>query len=111
MRFIWEDLADPALPLLVYLVTPEPPFSIQPGTFGTLLLIQNPHPFRAVCLVTVVEPAVTEIAHSFDIVVPFQHILFHVMNAGHNILVIVRFLSVGELFLMDNLFDFMKEWA
>lgn len=75
-------LADPALPLLVYLVTPEPPFSIQPGTVGTLLLIQNPHPFRAACLVTVVEPAlprlrVTEIAHSFDIVVPFRHILFH----------------------------------
>jgi hypothetical protein len=35
----------------------------------------------------------------------------YVMNAGHNILVIVRFLSVGEHFLMDNLFDFMKEWA
>ena len=45
-------------------------------------MIQNPHPFRAACLVTVVEPAlprlrVTEIAHSFDIVVPFRHILFH----------------------------------
>ena len=68
MRFVWEGHADPNLPISVYLVTPEPAFSIRPGTFGTLLIIQNPNPFRAACLVTVVEPAlprfrISEMAH------------------------------------------------
>ena len=81
MRFVWEDLEDPTKPIWVYLVEPEPAFSVAPGTFGTLLIVQNPNPFRAACLVTSIEPAIprfriTEAAHSFDIVMPFRHILF-----------------------------------
>ena len=82
MRFMWEDLVNPALPLYVHLVLPEPPFTLMPGTIGTLLLVQNPTLFRAACLTTVIEPAlprlrVTEVAHSFDLIVPFRHILHH----------------------------------
>ena len=82
MRFVWEDLVSPVLPLSVHLVTPEPPFSVRPGTAGTLLLVQSPHPFLSACLITTVEPAlprmhITEVAQSFDIIVPFRHILFH----------------------------------
>ena len=82
MRFMWEDLVSPSLPLSVYLVMPEPPFSVRPGTSGTLLLVQNPHPFLSACVITMVEPAlprmrITEIAQSFDVVVPFRHILWH----------------------------------
>ena len=71
--FMWEDLVNPALPLHVHLVLPEPPFTLMPGTIGTLLLVQNPTLFRAACLTTVIEPAlprlrVTEVAHSFDLI-------------------------------------------
>ena len=82
MRFIWEDLVNPALPLYVHFVLPEPPFTLMPGTIGTLLLVQNPTLFRAACLTTVIEPAlprlrIIEIAHSFDLILPFRHILHH----------------------------------
>jgi hypothetical protein len=82
MRFMWEDFVNPALPLYVHFVLPEPPITLMPGTIGTLLLVQNPTLLRAACLTTVIEPAlprlrVTEIAHSFDLILPFRHILLH----------------------------------
>ena len=36
IRFVWEDLVNMNLPIFVHLVQPEPPFSVAPGTFGTL---------------------------------------------------------------------------
>ena len=82
MRFMWEDLVNPALPLYEHFVLPEPPLTRQPGTHGTLLLVQNPSRFRAACLTTVIEPDLprlrtAEIAHSLDVILPFRHILFH----------------------------------
>ena len=82
MRFIWEDLANPALPIFVHIVQPDPPVTRRPGTFGTLLIVQNPTPFRAACLTTSIEPAlprnkVEEIARSFDSILPYRHVLFH----------------------------------
>ena len=82
IRFVWEDLVIMNLPIFVHLVQPEPPFSVAPGTFGTLLIVQNPTPYRAACLTTAVEPAqpnfrITEVAHSFDVILPFRHILLH----------------------------------
>ena len=82
IRFVWEDMVNMNLPIFVHLVQPEPPFSVAPGTFGTLLIVQNPTPYRAACLTTAVEPAhphfrITEVAHSFDVILPFRHVLLH----------------------------------
>ena len=80
--FVWEDLVDMNLPIFVHLVHPEPPLAVAPGTFGTLLIVQNPTPYRAACLTTAIEPAqprfrITEVAHSFDVILPFRHVLLH----------------------------------
>ena len=44
--------------------------------------MQNPTPYRAACLTTAIEPAhphfrITEVAHSFDAILPFRHVLLH----------------------------------
>ena len=53
-RFIWEDLADPNLPLEIVIVKPDPPRFPFPGTSATVIVHQNLRPERAACLITTV---------------------------------------------------------
>ena len=55
-RFIWEDLANPALDIDIIIIRPAPPFFAFRGTSATVIVEQRPQHDRAACLVTAVLP-------------------------------------------------------
>ena len=65
IRFIWEDMVDPNVPIEVVIVRPEPPQHPHRGTMATVIVHQNLRPDRAACLVTAV--------HIMDPTTTFQH--------------------------------------
>ena len=80
VRFIWEDFADPALPLDVVLVRPEPPNFPFGGTVATVIVHQRFDLDRAACLITAVHIAdpvthFTEGAFSTDLQLTQEQIL------------------------------------
>lgn len=82
ISLVWDDLFDRNAPFTATLVTPDPPFNTMPDTVGVLLIVQHHDPFRTACLITAIDPIlprarIIQIAHSFDIVIPFRHVLFH----------------------------------
>ena len=54
IRFIWEDMIDPGVPLSVDVVRPDPPRSAYRGTVATVFVHQHAPPERAACLTTAV---------------------------------------------------------
>ena len=82
ISMVWGDLFDRQAPFSATLVMPEPAFNTMPDTVGTMLIVQHHTPLRTACLTTAVEPLIPraniiQIAHSFDVVIPFRHVLLH----------------------------------
>ena len=73
IKFVWEDLADPDLPLDVIFVDPPPVALSHDGTIATVIVQQNLLPERIACLISTVHvqdfgSRASDIAHS---VAPF----------------------------------------
>ena len=79
---VWGDLFDRQAPFSASLVTPEPAFTTMRDTVGILLIVQHHTPLRTAVLTTSIEPNlpranIAQIAHSFDVVIPYRHVLLH----------------------------------
>ena len=79
---VWGDLFDRQSPFSAAMVEPEPAFNTMPDTAGIMLIVQHHTPLRTACFTTAVEPQIpraniVQIAHSFDVVIPYRHVLLH----------------------------------
>ena len=73
IRFVWEDYVDPALPLDVVVVRPDPPRFAFRGASATVIVHEHPAPHRAACLISIVhvmDPVIRseEAAHSVELI-------------------------------------------
>ena len=79
VRHVWEDLLD-ASQFDIFLVVPEPPYTIYQGTVATALVVQGQTPLRSAVLTSVVyglssHIRVHESAHSLPLNVPHSDLL------------------------------------
>ena len=82
VSLVWGDLFDRQAPFSASLVAPELAFFTMPDTVGILMVVQHHTPLRTACLTTTIEPRlphanIAQIAHSFDVVIPYRHVLLH----------------------------------
>eukprot|EP00435_Cladocopium_sp_Y103_P027748 s1875_g6.t2 len=74
VRFIWEDVVDPMASIVLHVVLPDPPMTVQQGTVATVLVVQHPILDRTACLISSIigmypVTRIWELAQSLDVVI------------------------------------------